>query len=69
MIILLEMTFTVSTKLSHLGNAGLDRSSDWGTVTMEPQLYMWQGTRELLLKRHDFYVSQVKAKVLAQFQT
>jgi hypothetical protein len=32
------------------------------------ELYMWVGQRRLVLERHDFYVEQVKARVLAQFQ-
>jgi hypothetical protein len=32
------------------------------------QLYMWVGQRRLILERYDFYVEQVKARVLAQFQ-
>lgn len=34
---------------------------------MEPQLYMWSGTRALIMARHDFFVQQVREKVLAQF--
>jgi hypothetical protein len=34
---------------------------------MEPQLYMWRGARQVLLERHDFYVTQVKRRVIAQF--
>lgn len=34
----------------------------------EPQLYMWSGVRELLLSRHDFYVEQVKKRVLGNFE-
>lgn len=36
---------------------------------MEPQLYMWSGTRDLFLRRHRFFVDQVKVRVLSQFQT
>lgn len=35
---------------------------------MELQLYMWSGTRRSLLARHDFYVEQVKARVLSHFE-
>ncbi len=34
---------------------------------MAHQLYMWSETRAHILKRHDFYVSQVKARVLSNF--
>lgn len=34
---------------------------------MEPQLYMWHGIRRLLLQRHDFYVAEVKRRVIRQF--
>lgn len=35
---------------------------------MQLQLYMWTGTRAVILKRHDFYVEQVRARVFAQFR-
>src|SRR5690349_6591649 len=35
---------------------------------MEPQLYMWDGVRESILRRHDFYVKQVKERILSQFE-
>jgi hypothetical protein len=35
---------------------------------MEPQLYMWSGTRRRIIDRHNFYVEQVRTKVLAQFR-
>jgi hypothetical protein len=31
------------------------------------QLYLWPGARRRLLERHDFYVAQVKGRVLSQF--
>ena len=34
---------------------------------MEPQIYMWSGIRERFLARHDFYMEQVKARVLDNF--
>ena len=34
---------------------------------MKPQIYMWSETRERILRRHDFYVAQTKARVLANF--
>lgn len=34
---------------------------------MKPQLYMWQGVRQHILQRHDFYVEQVRTKVFSQF--
>ena len=34
---------------------------------MKPQLYMWHGSRQVLLERHDFYVAEVKRRVIAQF--
>lgn len=34
---------------------------------MELQLYMWSGTRALILERHDFFVDQFRARVLTQF--
>ncbi|HKY87659.1 MAG TPA: hypothetical protein VJL90_12925 [Pseudorhodoplanes sp.] len=34
---------------------------------MQPQLYMWSGTRARYLQRHDFYVDQVRKRVLSQF--
>jgi len=35
---------------------------------VEPQLYMWIGVRRRILRRHDFYVAQIRARVLSQFQ-
>lgn len=35
---------------------------------MELQLYMWSGTRAMILERHDFYVAQVEERVHSQFQ-
>jgi hypothetical protein len=35
---------------------------------LEPQIYMWSGTREIILKRHDFFVAEVKSRVLTHFQ-
>jgi hypothetical protein len=35
---------------------------------MEPQLYMWSGKRRRIIDRHNFYVEQVRTKVLAQFR-
>lgn len=32
------------------------------------QLYMFEGNRRVYLERHDFYVDQVRARVLAQFR-
>jgi len=29
---------------------------------------MWSGTRRRIIGRHDFYVEQVRARVLAQFR-
>jgi hypothetical protein len=37
-------------------------------VSPQPQLYMWRGIRERLIDRHDFFVTQVQARVFAQFQ-
>lgn len=34
---------------------------------MEPQLYMWHGIRRRLLQRHDFYVAEVRRRVIKQF--
>lgn len=34
----------------------------------ELQLYMYEGNRRVYLERHDFYVEQVRARVLAQFR-
>ena len=34
---------------------------------MEPQIYMSSGVRQLFLARHDFYMEQVKARVLRNF--
>lgn len=34
---------------------------------MEPQLYMWSGTRGIYLKRHRFYAEQIRKRVLSQF--
>jgi hypothetical protein len=34
---------------------------------MTHQLYMWSETRAHILKRHDFYVGQIKARVLSNF--
>jgi hypothetical protein len=34
---------------------------------MKPQIYMWSETRNRILQRHDFYVAQTKARVLANF--
>jgi len=34
---------------------------------MKLQLYMWSGQRQMILEKHDFYVHQIKARVLAQF--
>src|SRR5208282_3362876 len=34
----------------------------------ELQLYMYSGNRRAYLERHDFYVEQVRARVLAQFR-
>lgn len=34
---------------------------------MQPQLHMWEPTRQGLLARHDFYVSQVRKRVLLAF--
>lgn len=34
---------------------------------MELQLYMWSGIRGRLIERHDFYLEQVKARILSQF--
>ncbi len=34
---------------------------------MNPQLYLWEGTRRSILERHDFYVDQVRARVLEPF--
>lgn len=31
------------------------------------QIYMWSGEREMLLARHDFYMEQVKVRVLGNF--
>lgn len=35
---------------------------------MEPQIYMWGGAKEMFLSRHDFFVEQVKARVLGNFE-
>lgn len=35
---------------------------------MQLQLYMWTGTRAAILERHNFYVEQVRARILAQFR-
>jgi hypothetical protein len=34
---------------------------------VEPQLYMWSGTRRRIIDRHNFYVEQVRSRVLSQF--
>jgi hypothetical protein len=34
----------------------------------KPHLHMWTGQRGLILESHDFYVAQVKERVLAQFR-
>lgn len=34
----------------------------------EPQLYMWNGLKEIVLTRHDFFVEQIKARVLGNFE-
>ena len=34
---------------------------------MEPQIYMWSGAREIFLARHDFYIEQVRVRVLNNF--
>jgi hypothetical protein len=34
---------------------------------LKPQIYMWSETRQRILQRHDFYVAQTKARVLANF--
>ena len=34
---------------------------------MEAQIYLWSGWRGRLTKRHEFYVSQVKSRLLTQF--
>lgn len=34
---------------------------------MELQLYLWSGARALFLERHNFFVEQLHARVLAQF--
>ena len=36
---------------------------------MEPQIYMSSGVRQLFLARHDFYMEQVKLRVLRNFGT
>ena len=33
----------------------------------ELEIYMWSGARELFLARHDFYIEQVKVRVLGRF--
>lgn len=33
---------------------------------MDLQLYMWNGLRQLILGKHDFYVEQIKMRVLGQ---
>lgn len=33
----------------------------------EPQLYMWKGLKDIVLTRHDFFVEQIKARVLGNF--
>lgn len=35
---------------------------------MKAQLYMWSGQREFFLARHDFYMEQVKTRVLGNFR-
>jgi hypothetical protein len=35
---------------------------------MDLQLYMSRGVRQLILETHDFYIEQVKARVLGQFR-
>lgn len=37
-------------------------------MVVQLQLYMWSGTRAVILERHDFYVEQVRARVFAQFR-
>ncbi len=39
-----------------------------GDRIVEPQLYMWSGTKRQILQRHDFYVDQVRQKVFSQFR-
>ena len=34
---------------------------------MDPRIRMWSGMRELWISRHDFYMKQVKARVLRNF--
>jgi hypothetical protein len=36
-------------------------------ILMEAQIYLWSDWRRHLIKRHDFYVSQVKSRLLSQF--
>lgn len=35
---------------------------------IQPELYLWSRERELFLARHDFYMDQMKARVLGNFQ-
>ena len=35
---------------------------------MEPHIYLWSGERELFISRHDFYVEQVKSRILCNFE-
>ncbi len=35
---------------------------------MEPQLYMWSGTRQIFAERRRFYADQIRQRVLNQFQ-
>jgi hypothetical protein len=35
---------------------------------MEPQLYMGQPLRQRIMRRHDFYVAEIKRRVIAQFR-
>jgi hypothetical protein len=36
-------------------------------AVLKPQIYMWSKTRKRILERHDFYIAQTKARVLANF--
>ena len=45
-----------------------DNRNDPDVPPLKLQLYMWSGTRELVLGRHRFYVEQVRKKVFDQFR-
>ena len=66
---LTDHSFPASARSGAACWAGGDRGSETNKLKTleEPQIYMWSGARELFLARHDFYIEQVKVRVLGGF--